>query len=75
MSKLDPKPTTQNPLLGWDDLNRRLQASFMIANKKEAPSLTIDVSEFEMSKEEIIAEVQSQGYKVSDSGNDYLVFK
>lgn len=75
MSKLDPKPTLQNPLLGWEDLNSLLQNNFKIADKNNLPKATVDISKYEMSKEEVISVAQSQGYKVSDAGNDYLVFE
>lgn len=75
MSKLDPKPTTQNPLLGWDDLNVLLQANFKVADKNKAPSATIELSRYEMSKEEIISVAKTQGYEVSELGSDFLVFK
>ncbi|API89058.1 hypothetical protein BKP56_07230 [Marinilactibacillus sp. 15R] len=75
MSKLDPKPTAQNPLKGWKDLNSLLQSNFKVADKNNAPKATVDISKYEMSKEEIISVAQSQGYKVTDLGNDYLKFE
>lgn len=75
MSKLDPRPETHKPLRSWDYLNRTLQANLSHADP-EKRFLVIDLRDYEISKEEIVAEATNQGYKVStESDPNYLKFK
>ncbi|MEK5425371.1 hypothetical protein [Cytobacillus sp. FSL R7-0680] len=74
MSKLAPKPITTKPLHSWDYLNKTLQANFSHVNP-DKNFLVIDLRDFEMSKEEIMAEAIKQGYKVSEELEHYLRFE
>ncbi|MDR4314982.1 Uncharacterised protein [Niallia circulans] len=71
MSKLDPKPE-KNRLYTWEDLNDYLQLHF-----KSPGSFvpTIDVRQYSMTKEEIISEAETQGYKVSQPREHILKFE
>lgn len=70
MSKLDPKPERKNPQHSWDYLNSLLQT-----NIKLYGHATIRHADYSMSKNEIIAEAEKQGYKVTDNGNNHLKFE
>lgn len=70
MSKLDPRPPKKKVLYSWEELNERLQVVLSQPNNSKA---TINVDEFEMSAEEIIAEAEKQGYEVEQDDN-FLIF-
>lgn len=71
---LSPKPTSQKPLKGWNELDSMLQASFKIAKKNGQPSATINSDEYSMSTQEIVDEAVKQGYTVKVSGS-FIDFK
>lgn len=73
---LDPAPKQQQPKYGWTELNQILQANFSshdvdVNNIK----LNIDLYGYSLNKEEVIKEAQSNGYKVTDAGNNQLIFE
>lgn len=74
MNKLSPKPSHHVKKKTWADLDRMLLANFN-ETPTDTPSLTIELSDFEMSKSEIISEAHAQGYLVKDNNDGYLVFK
>lgn len=71
MSKLEPRPINREPRYSWDDLNIMLQNTFSDPSKE---SLLIDLRQFKISKEDIIPEAESQGYKVTEEDH-YLRFR
>lgn len=72
MSKLDPRPEYKGPLYSWEDLNRILQARF---NQPGEAWAVIDLRQFSIPKNEIIAEAEKQGYKVFEQGDYHLRFE
>ncbi len=72
MSKLDPRPNYKGPLHSWDTLNQQLKSTF---NQPGDNFLVIDFRKFSIPKEEIIAEAEKQGYKVSLHEDHYLKFE
>lgn len=64
MSKLDPKPTTCNPLKTWDDLNNLLQAGFRSCKIGSQPSATFDLNEYDIDEAELKSELELAGYKI-----------
>jgi len=72
MSKLDPKPTPEGKLWDWEDLNTALQYTFEKPTKGKQ-SMYIAVDSYEMSKGEIIQELETNNYQVTDQGNVLLV--
>lgn len=74
MNKLTPKPSPIIRKKTWEDLDHLLLANFK-ESPEDLPSLTIKLSDFEMSKSEIISEATAQGYSIEDSNDGYLVFK
>lgn len=72
MSKLDPRPNPENPKFSWDYLNNLLQANFNMPGVKSA---TINLDDYAIPKEEIIAEAEKQGYKVTESSGNNLRFE
>lgn len=73
--KLSPKPVIQNPLLGWEDLNRILQSVFSEPPRGTPPGAVIPYPQFSMSKDEIMLEARKQGYKVTDVGDGTLLIE
>lgn len=73
---LDPKPKEYNqlPKRTWEDLNRSLQFYFR-EGRFEKPYFALSVNDYEMSKEEIIKEAESKGYKVTETTKDNLKFE
>ncbi len=61
---LTPKPTSQDPLYTWEDLNSMLQIEMKKSNKSKKPYFVFDPDEFEMSTEEIINGGKEAGYEV-----------
>lgn len=72
MDKLSPKPSHKKLSKGWEDLNDLLLANFENFN---AQSATISLEDYAISKDEIISEATSKGYKVIDDNNGYLTFE
>ncbi|UXV33117.1 hypothetical protein [Mammaliicoccus sciuri] len=66
---LDPKPNNKKSLLGWEDLNSKLQAVFEKSYKTEEPVAAINSDEYFMSIDEIKSEAEEKGYKVNVIGN------
>lgn len=75
MSKLDPRPSSVEASFTWEDLNRKLQSTF--SGKSTNPALIIDSRDYLIPKDEIIAEAEKQGYKVSElnTNSHMLSFK
>ncbi|MGK0575545.1 hypothetical protein [Macrococcus capreoli] len=69
---LSPKKTGNFTKKTWKDLDSLLQNT-IDPSLKSHPSATIFVSDYEMSKDDIISEAQKNGYTVNDEG-DYLEF-
>ena len=74
MSKLSPKPDNARPLLGWKELDKRLQASLSKGNADNR-FLVIEIADFEMSADEIQTEAESQGYVVSYPDDRHMRFE
>ncbi|NIK12883.1 hypothetical protein [Alkalibacillus almallahensis] len=72
MGNLDPKLEYNGPLYSWENLNNLLQAHF---NKPKAGPAKIDLRQYSISKDEIIAEAEKQGYKVYEHNEHYLKFE
>lgn len=72
MPGLEPKPNPEGELWGWNDLNRALQSTFKRQTKSKQ-SFRIAVDSYQMSKEEMITELEANGYKVTDKGNVLVV--
>lgn len=64
MPKLDPKPTTCDPLKTWDDLNDFLQACFKMCKKNSQPSASFDLNEYDINEAELKSELELAGYKI-----------
>lgn len=73
---LDPRPENYQrlPKRNWEDLNRSLQFYFK-KGRFDKPFFIVNVNEYEMTKEEIIKEAESKGYKVTDLSNNELKFE
>lgn len=71
MGKLDPKPTTCNPLKTWDDLNDLLQAGFRACKKGEQPSATFDLNAYDIDEAELKSELEQAGYKIDSIHGSY----
>lgn len=71
---LGPKPTSQRPLKDWDDLDKFLQSVFQTQRKDTEPSATVDLSEYEMSFDDVKREAALQGYKVEALNGSYVKF-
>ena len=74
MSKLSRKPNHHVKKLTWSDLDSILLAIFS-ESATDNPSAVIRLSEYEMSKSEIIEEATAQGYQVIDNSNGFLEFQ
>ena len=62
---LSKKPSSQNPLQTWEDLDRVLQSQFKLAAKDNKHFYFVNPDIYEMTEEEIISEGTKQGYKVT----------
>lgn len=73
---LDPKPENYRrlPKKTWEDLNRELQFYFT-KGRFDNPYFIANANDYEMTKEEIIKEAESQGYKVTEPTVDNLKFE
>jgi hypothetical protein len=74
MSKLSHKPNHVVKKLTWADLDNILLSNFS-ESATDKPSVVIQLSNYEMSKTEIIKEATAQGYQVIDNSNGYLEFQ
>lgn len=73
MSKLSHKPNHVVKKLTWADLDNILLSNFS-ESATDQPNVVIQLSNFEMSKTEIIEEATAQGYQVIDNSDGYLEF-
>ena len=73
MSKLSRKPNHHVKKLTWSDLDSILLSKFS-ESATDTPSAVIRLSDYEMSKSEIIKEATAQGYQVIDNSDGYLEF-
>lgn len=72
---LSKKPSSQNPLQGWKELDNILQANFKLQTKGKKASATIDPNVYSMSISEIFDEAKKKGYKVEmASDGKHIVF-
>ena len=74
MSKLSHKPNHVVKKLTWADLDNILLSNFS-ESATDRPSVVIQLSNYEMSKTEIIEEATAQGYQVIDNSDGYLEFQ
>ena len=74
MSKLSHKPNHVVKKLTWADLDNILLSNFS-ESATDRPSVVIQLSNYEMSKTEIIKEATAQGYQVIDNSDGYLEFQ
>ena len=74
MSKLSHKPNHVVKKLTWADLDNILLSNFS-ESATDKPSVVIQLSNYEMSKTEIIKEATAQGYQVIDNSDGYLEFQ
>lgn len=74
MSKLSHKPNHFFKKRTWEDLNNILLFNFS-DSVTEKPSVIIQLSDYEMSKTEIIEEATAQGYQVIDNSDGFLEFR
>ncbi|CAM1658878.1 hypothetical protein SORA22_07980 [Streptococcus oralis] len=74
MSKLSRKPNHHVKKLTWSDLDSILISAFT-ESATDHPSAVIRLSDYEMSKSEIIEEAIAQGYTVIDNSDDFLEFE
>lgn len=74
MSKLSRKPNHRVKKLTWSDLDSILLSNFS-ESATDTPSAVIRLSDYEMSKSEIIEEAIAQGYTVIDNSDDFLEFE
>lgn len=74
MSKLSHKPNHVVKKLTWADLDNILLSNFS-ESATDKPSVVIQLSNYEMSKTEIIEEATAQGYQVIDNSDGYLEFQ
>ena len=73
MSKLSRRPNHHVKKLTWSDLDSILLSNFS-ESTTDKPRAVIELSNFEMSKSEIIEEATAQGYQVIDDSDRYLEF-
>ena len=73
MSKLSRRPNHHVKKLTWSDLDSILLSNFS-ESTTDKPRAVIELSNFEMSKSEIIEEATAQGYQVIDNSDGYLKF-
>ena len=73
MSKLSHKPNHVVKKLTWADLDNILLSNFS-ESATDQPNVVIQLSNFDMSKTEIIEEATAQGYQVIDNSDGYLEF-
>ena len=73
MSKLSHKPNHVVKKLTWENLDNILLSNFS-ESTTDKPRAVIKLSNFEMSKSEIIEEATAQGYQVIDDSDGYLEF-
>ncbi|MGT2940048.1 hypothetical protein ACVR0D_00530 [Streptococcus cristatus] len=74
MSKLSQKPNHFVKKRTWADLDNILLSNFS-ESTTDKPSAVIRLSDYEMSKTEIIEEASSQGYQVIDKSDGFLEFQ
>lgn len=74
MSKLSRKPNHHIKKLTWSDLDNILITAFT-ESATDHPNAVIRLSDYEMSKSEIIEEATAQGYTVIDNSDDFLEFE
>ena len=74
MSKLSRKPNLHVKKLTWSDLDSILLSNFT-ESEIDNPSTIIRISDYVMSKSEIIEEAIAQGYKVIEESDDFLKFE
>lgn len=74
MSKLSRKPNHHVKKLTWSDLDSILLSNFS-ESSTDTPSAVIQLSDYEMSKSEIIKEATAQGYQVIDNSDGFLEFQ
>ena len=74
MSKLSRKPNHHVKKLTWSDLDSILLSNFT-ESSTDNPSAVIQLSDYKMSKSEIIEEAIAQGYKVIDDYDGFLKFE
>ena len=74
MSKLSKKPNHHVKKLTWSVLDNILLSAFT-EPATDNPSAVIRLSDYEMSKSEIIEEATAQGYQVIDNSDGYLEFQ
>lgn len=74
MSKLSRKPNHHVKKLTWSDLDNILISAFT-ESATDHPSAVIRLSDYEMSKSEIIEEAIAQSYTVIDNSDDFLEFE
>jgi hypothetical protein len=72
MDGLSPRPRYNGPLYSWKELNDFLRIIFTGAGEHQA---IIDLRDYSMSKDEIVAEATKQGYKVSEQDPYHLKFE
>lgn len=73
---LKPRQPIRKDLKNWDDLQRYLDDVFTISDKNEHPHATVNTDDYKYSVEEIVAEGEKNGYKVTrNPGSPYLRFK
>ncbi|HEL1610785.1 hypothetical protein HPA07_05750 [Streptococcus suis] len=70
MGKLSPRPNNKRPKYSWNELDRYLQD---VLSNPTKDSVTINLSSYELSKDEIIAELKSAGYSVEDPNDGFLI--
>lgn len=74
MSKLSHKPNHFFKKRTWEDLDNILLFNFSEPTT-DKPSAVIQLSDYEMSKTEIIEEATAQGYQVIDNSDGFLEFQ
>ena len=74
MGKLTPKPTDKKPLLTWEDLDSLLQANFIKQEKGKEPEATVNLNEYEITFDGLIAEAELANYKIEQLDNNYVKF-
>ena len=72
MGKLSPRPNNKRPKYSWDELDRFLQD---VLSNPTKDSVTINLSSYELPKDEIISELKSAGYSVEDPNDGFLIAK
>ncbi|HEM3628867.1 TPA: hypothetical protein U1C31_001130 [Streptococcus suis] len=71
MSKLSPKPNNQKKLKTWADLDNQLKFAF--DERLSSPITSIDPKVYEMPVEEIIQELEKNGYTVIEHGGSLVI--